>query len=157
MFCFLYVWLHTSVLQCTCSFSALYNPMLCLLYKAWQGVTKDKEIEKMSNLRFEGLDSLTDGGVYVTTDFPWVLSPTPMHPTWILLNQILADPPSSKDVSRLWAHLTPVAYLTPVALSDQLTLTNSSDLLSSHLWQHLYISWGEFFQLPSLEPPIDWT
>ena len=46
--------------------------------------------KKKSNLRPEGIDSLTDGGKYFNSDLLLVLL-TPMRPARILLIHILAD------------------------------------------------------------------
>ena len=40
----------------------LCDPTLCLLHRIRRGFTKDKEDKEKSNSRFEGRDSLTDGG-----------------------------------------------------------------------------------------------
>ena len=98
---YIYTYICCIVKECLSSevhlLTALYNPTLCLLHRAWGSITKDKEKKSWTQ-------SLTDwtcshGGVCVRSDLPLTLFTPPPHARslWITF--------SSRGISRLWVHL----------------------------------------------------
>ena len=116
-----------------------------------------KRLKKMSNSMFNEPDSLTEG-VYVTSDPSFCSVFPPYASAQILHCQILADKICSWNIISLGVFLSQVIFF------DQLTPANSLDqiialrlLIFLYVWLRQYISRGEYFLLPGLGPPINWT